>query len=78
MNFKRFSDSDGVLSEYNAEFYFKIEDILEKYNNKEILLNDRNILENTCRELEQYKSDIEKEINIIKKKIDSTKRFFGK
>lgn len=78
LNFKRFTDSDGVLSEYNAEFYFRIEDILEKYNNKEILLNDRNILENTCKELEQYKCDVEKEINIIKKKIDSTKRFFGR
>ena len=78
LNFNRFSDNDGVLSEYNAEFYFKIEDILEKYNNKEILLNDRNILENTYKELEQYKYNVEKEINIIKKKIDSTKRFFGK
>ena len=78
MNFIRFSDNDGVLSQYNAEIYFKIEDVLEKYNNKELLLNDRNILESTFKELKQYKCDVEKEINIIKRKIDSTKRFFGK
>lgn len=78
LSFNRFSDNHGVLAEYSAEFYFKIEDILDKYNNKEILLNDRDILGNTCKELEQYNSDVEKEIDIIKKKIDSTKRFFGK
>lgn len=78
LSFNRFSDNDGALAEYNAEFYFKIEDILDQYNNKEIVLSSRNLLENACKELEQYKCYVGKETNIIKKKIDSTKRFFGK
>lgn len=76
LDFNRFSDDDGILAEYNAEFYFKIEDVIDKYNNKKMLLNDRVSLENVHKELEQYKCEVEKEIKLIKKKIDSTKRFF--
>lgn len=78
LNFNRFSDNDGILSEYNAEFYFNIEEVLDKYNNKVILLNDKSMLENTCKELTEYKYKIGIEIKTIKNKIDSTKRFFGK
>lgn len=76
--FNKFSDSEGILAEYNAELYFEIEGILEEYNNKVILLDEKNILEETSKELKEYKKRIDKEIKIIKKKIDSTKRFFGK
>ncbi len=78
LSFNRFSDNDGILVGYNAEFYFNIEEVLEKYNNKVILLNEKSMLENTCKELIEYKYQIGMEMKKIKKKIDSTKRFFGK
>lgn len=37
--FNKFNDNEGILAEYNAELYFEIEGILDKYNNKVILLN---------------------------------------
>lgn len=75
--FKDMEDREDELASYDAEFYFKIENFIDKYDNKRILLNDKILLEKTHKEIRDFKNQLDIKIDDIKKKIDSTKKFFG-
>ena len=77
IEFKEIDDKDEEFASYNAEFYFKVENWRSNLDKRAIFVNEKTTLEETKKELLNFKEELDKKIKEIKKKVDSTKLLFG-